>query len=128
MKNVWLLLGAALLLSVAPTAQAQTNPKHFFWAQGSPNAALPTEFPTATSGRICLADTRDLTGTTLFAQIAANCQAAGGVALLLIRDSTVNAPSDIPVFTISTTNGDFLRNKVGFSTTTGVSTRRRELM
>ena len=47
MKNVWLLLGAALLLSVAPTAQAQTNPKHFFWAQGSPNAALPTEFPTA---------------------------------------------------------------------------------
>jgi len=39
------------------------------------------------SGRICLADTRDLTGTTLFGQIAANCQLAGGTALLLIRNS-----------------------------------------
>src|SRR6266851_9895451 len=80
-----------------------------------------TDFPTATSGQICLADTRDLTGTTLFGQIAANCQAAGGVALLLIRDSAVNAPSAIPVFTISTANGDFLRNTVGFNATTGVS-------
>ena len=60
--------------------------------------ALATDFPTATRGQICLADTRDLTGTTLFGQIAANCQAAGGVALLLIRDSAVNAPSAIPVF------------------------------
>src|SRR5204863_5609775 len=40
--------------------------------------ALPTDFPAATIGQICLADTRDLTGTTLFAQIAANCRAAGG--------------------------------------------------
>src|SRR5256885_9807054 len=83
--------------------------------------ALPTDFPTATTGQICLADTRDLTGTTLFSQIAANCQAAGGVALLLIRDSAVNAPSAIPVFTVSTANGDFLRNTVGFNATTGVS-------
>src|SRR6266699_4803702 len=83
--------------------------------------ALPSDFPSATSGQICLADTRDLTGTTLFGQIAANCQAAGGRALLLIRDSAVNAPSAIPVFTVSTANGDFLRNTVGFSTTTGVS-------
>ena len=59
--------------------------------------ALLTDFPAATSGQICLADTRDLTGTTLFAQIAANCQAARGVALLLIRDSGVTAPSAIPV-------------------------------
>src|SRR5436853_6266313 len=51
--------------------------------------ALPTDFPTATTGQICLADTRDLTGTTLFSQIAANCQAAQGVGLLLIRDSAV---------------------------------------
>src|ERR1700694_274008 len=64
--------------------------------------ALPTDFPPATSGRICLADTRDLTGTTPFGQIAANCQTAGGVALLLIRDSAVNAPSAIPVFVVST--------------------------
>ena len=87
----------------------------------SNGGALPSDFPTATSGQVCLADTRDLTGTTLFGQIAANCQAAGGVALLLIRDSAVNAPSAIPVFTVSTANGDFLRNTVGFNATTGVS-------
>jgi hypothetical protein len=83
--------------------------------------ASPTDFPAATSGRICLADTRDLSGTTLFAQIAANCQAAQGVALLLVRDSAATAPSSIPVFVISSANGDFLRNTVGFSATTGVS-------
>src|SRR3982075_1499187 len=83
--------------------------------------ALPTDFPLATSGQICLADTRDLTGTTLFGQIAANCQAAGGVALLLIRDSAATAPSAIPVFIISTANGDFLRNTVKYYVTTGVS-------
>src|SRR2546430_2820124 len=87
----------------------------------SNGGAFPTDFPTATRGQICLADTRDLTGTTLFGQIAANCQAAGGLALLLIRDSAVNAPSAIPVFTVSTANGDFLRNTVGFNATTGVS-------
>src|SRR6266436_8514934 len=86
----------------------------------SNGGALPTDFPSATSGQICLADTRDLTGTTLFAQIAANCQAARGIALLLIRDSGVTAPSAIPVFVISTANGDFLRNNVGFNATTGV--------
>src|ERR1700681_1558167 len=83
--------------------------------------ASPTDFPAATSGRICLADTRDLSGTTLFAQIAANCQPAQGVALLLVRDSAATAPSSIPVFVISSANGDFLRNTVGFSATTGVS-------
>jgi hypothetical protein len=41
----------------------------------SNGGALPTDFPAATSGQICLADTRDLTGTTLFSQVAANCQA-----------------------------------------------------
>jgi hypothetical protein len=87
----------------------------------SNGGALPTDFPAAASGRICLADTRDLSGTTLFAQIAANCQAAGGTALLLIRDSAATAPSAIPVFVISTANGDFLRNTVGFNATTGVS-------
>jgi hypothetical protein len=83
--------------------------------------ASPTDFPAATTGRICLADTRDLTGTTLFSQIAATCQAAGGVALILIRDSAVTAPAAIPVFVISSANGDFLRNTVGFNATTGVS-------
>src|SRR6266852_6226605 len=87
----------------------------------SNGGASPIDFPAATTGQICLADTRDLTGTTLFAQIAANCQAARGVALLLIRDSGVTAPSAIPVFVISTANGDFLRNNVGYNATTGVS-------
>src|SRR5882757_5223540 len=87
----------------------------------SHGGASPTDFPAGTSGQICLADTRDLTGTTLFGQIAANCQAARGVALLLIRDSAVNAPSTIPVFNISTANGDFLRKTVGFNATTGLS-------
>src|SRR3989454_12313378 len=87
----------------------------------SNGGASPTDFPAATSGQICLADTRDLTGTTLFAQIATNCKLAGGVALLLIRDSAVTAPSTIPVFTISTANGDFLRTTVGFNATTGTS-------
>src|SRR6266481_137459 len=87
----------------------------------SNGGALPTDFPAATSGQICLADTRDLSGTTLFGQVAANCQAARGVALLLIRDSAVTAPATIPVFNISTANGDFLRKTVGFDVTTGVS-------
>src|SRR5437762_1268035 len=87
----------------------------------SNGGALPTAFPAGTSGQICLADTRDLTGTTLFGQIAANCQVAGGVAVLLIRDSAATAPSAIPVFVISTANGDFLRNNVGFNATTEVS-------
>ena len=87
----------------------------------SAGGALPTDCPSATRGQICLADSRDLSGTTLFGQIAANCQAAGGLALLFMRDSAVNAPSAIPVFVISTANGDFLRNTVGFNSSTGVS-------
>src|SRR5260370_1856028 len=74
--------------------------------------ALPTDFPSTTSRQICLADTRDLTGTTLFAQIAANCQAARGVALLLVRDSAATAPSTVAVFVISTADDDFLRNTI----------------
>src|SRR5205085_5701949 len=87
----------------------------------SNGGASPTDFPSATSGNICLADTRDLKGTTLFAQIATNCQARGSRALLLIRESGVTAPSTITVFTISTANGDFLRNTVGFNATNGDS-------
>jgi hypothetical protein len=86
--------------------------------------ASPADFPSATSMNICLADTRDLTGTTLFAQIAANCQTAGGVALLLIRDSGVTAPSSIPVFTISTANGNYLRTTSGFNAGTGKSNQQ----
>jgi hypothetical protein len=81
----------------------------------------PTDVPPAASARICLADTRDSSTPTLFAQIAANCKAGGGVALLLINNGAANAPSIIPVFTISTSDGDFLRNNVGFNAGTGIS-------
>lgn len=87
----------------------------------SAGGALATDFPSATRGQICLADTRDLAGTTLFAQVSTNCEAAGGVALLLIRDAAVTAPSAIPVFVVSTSDGDFLRSTVGFDSSTGVS-------
>src|SRR5207245_7881353 len=49
--------------------------------------ALLTDFPAATSGRICLADTRDLPGPTLFARIADTCKLACGTGVLLFRDS-----------------------------------------
>ena len=83
--------------------------------------ASPADVPAAASGRICLADTRDLGAPTLFAQIATNCKLGGGIALLLINNGAVNAPSTIPVFTIALTDGDFLRNTVGFNAMTGIS-------
>src|ERR1700694_343271 len=91
-----------------------TSPITAYFVFDTNGGALPTDFPAATTGNICLADTRDLTGPTLFGQLAPNCQLAGGVALLLIRDSGVAAPSAIPVFTIATANGTFLRTTVGF--------------
>jgi PA domain len=95
-----------------------TSPITKYFVFDSNGGELATDFPPATSGNICLADTRDLTMTTLFAQIAANCQAAGGVALLLIRNTGVTAPSTIPVFTISTTDGDYLKTTSGFDAVT----------
>ncbi|MHB8478057.1 MAG: hypothetical protein ACYDBZ_17415 [Steroidobacteraceae bacterium] len=99
-----------------------TSPITAFFVFDTNGGALSTDFPAATTGNICLADSRDLPATppTPFSQIAANCRLAGGVALLLIRDSGVTAPATIPVFTISTTDGDFLKNIVGFAST-GVS-------
>jgi hypothetical protein len=86
-----------------------------------PNSGhLVTDFPAATAGNICLADTRDFS-PVVFGQIAANCQAAGGVAVLIIFDGAINAPSAIPVFSISTANGTFLEQTVGFNAATGLS-------
>jgi hypothetical protein len=80
-----------------------------------PNSGhLLTDFPPDTAGNICLADTRDFS-PVVFGQIAANCQAARGVAVLIIFDGAINAPSDIPVFSISTANGTFLEKTVGYS-------------
>jgi hypothetical protein len=92
---------------------------NFVFATGG--GALPTDFPAATTGSICLTDSHETPAPTLFGQMAANCQAAGGRALLIIFDGGINAPSAIPVFSISTTNGAFLRNTVGFNASTGVS-------
>src|SRR6266850_7978272 len=95
--------------------------KNFVFAKNG--GAMPSDFPGGTTNQICLADTRDLPATppTLFLTIAANCKTAGGVALLLIRDSAVNAPSvNTPVFTISTANGDFLRGTVGCGSPTSM--------
>jgi pseudomonalisin len=74
--------------------------------------------PTSATGLICLADTNNLIAPTIFAQIAANCVAGGGVALIMYPDSDDSAPSTIPVFTIATeADGNFLANGV-----TGAST------
>src|SRR5260370_36263639 len=70
--------------------------------------AKPTDVPATASGRICLADTRDLGAPKLFAQIATNCKVGGGIALLLINNGAANAPSTIPVFNVALTDGDFI--------------------
>ena len=57
-----------------------TSPITAYFVFASNGGALATDFPTATRGQVCLADTRDLGTPTVFAQIAANCQAAGGIA------------------------------------------------
>src|SRR5437660_914924 len=62
----------------------------------SNGGALPTDFPTATRGQICLADTRDLSGTTLFAQIAANCQALPHHGIPNSRTANTTAPLPYP--------------------------------
>ncbi|MGH9641384.1 MAG: PA domain-containing protein, partial [Terriglobales bacterium] len=79
-----------------------------------PNSGhLASDFPADTTGNICLADTRDFS-PVVFGQISANCQASGGIALLIIYDGATNAPATIPVFSISTASGDFLKNTVGY--------------
>src|SRR6266513_2582166 len=114
MLSFW---GAILLLSGTPLA-AQNSVDVLGGGPQPANtvgcAVLPNCIPAVWS-------TTSNAGTDISAPIAANCQAAGGVALLLIRDSAVTAPSAIPVFVISTANGDFLRNTVKFNATTGIS-------
>jgi hypothetical protein len=79
-----------------------TNKYFVFDTNGG--ATFPTDFPTATTGNICLADTRELTGTTLFGQIATNVSRGG---VTPAHKGQCQYPSTIPVFTISTANGDF---------------------
>jgi hypothetical protein len=63
------------------------------------------------AGTICLADSRLFSGP--FALEVANCQAGSVLAVLIIRDSAVLTEGTIPVFQISTKDGDFLKTTVG---------------
>jgi hypothetical protein len=63
------------------------------------------------AGTICLADSRLFSGP--FALEVANCQAGSVLAVLIIRDTAVLTEGAIPVFQISTKDGDFLKNTVG---------------
>src|SRR5258708_37399028 len=84
-------------------------------------AALPTDVPSAAKGNICLVDSKQTPGPTLFAQMAANCEAGGGLALLIFNAGAVSAPSHIPVFSMSGTDGTFLKDTVGSDAGTKVS-------
>jgi hypothetical protein len=93
---------------------------NFYYAGG---AQVPVT-PTAAAGTICLADSRMFSG--LFADEVANCQAGGGpgnpvVAVLIIRDAGVLSEGTIPVFQISTKDGDFLTNTVKFNASNNLS-------
>src|SRR5713101_1437637 len=96
------------------TAAITRNGVNFYYAGG---AQVPVA-PLAAAGTICLADSRMFTG--LFATEVANCQAGGTplnpvLAVLIIRDSGVLTEGTIPVFQISTKDGDFLINTVRFN-------------
>jgi len=94
------------------TAPITMNGVQFYYAGG---AGTPVT-PGAAAGTICLADSRQFSG--LFAEEVANCQAGGTpptnpvLAVLIIRDSGVLTEGTIPVFQISTKDGDFLISMV----------------
>jgi hypothetical protein len=93
---------------------------NFYYAGG---AQVPV-VPPAAAGTICLADSRMFSG--LFADEVANCQAGGTplnpvVAVLIIRDAGVLSEGTIPVFQISTKDGDFLTNTVKFNASNNLS-------
>jgi hypothetical protein len=87
---------------------------NFYYAGGAQSPVVPP----AAAGTICLADSRMFSGP--FALEVANCQAGGTrlnpvLAVLIIRDSGVLTEGTIPVFQISTKDGDFLTKNVGFN-------------
>src|SRR5205085_1435738 len=109
--------------NASPTPKDISSPMvaNFVFASGG--AALPTDVPGAVKGQICLVDAAQTPAPTLFAQMAANCQAMGAIAVLIFDVATqpVTAPSAIPVFTMSGTDGKFLENTVGSNSTTLLS-------
>src|SRR5207248_5588791 len=124
MKAIW-----------SPTSNASPTPKdisspiaaNFVFASGG--AALPTDVPAAARGQICLVDAAQTPAPTLFSQMAANCQAMGAVAVLIfdVASQPVTAPSTIPVFTMSGTDGLFLENTVGSNPNTQLSNYRIQI-
>lgn len=86
-----------------------------------PNGGGTPLTPLSASGLICLADTKNLLATTLFAQIAADCQAGGGVATIIFPAGGITAPANIPVFSMALGDGTFLENTVGYATATNIS-------
>jgi hypothetical protein len=87
-------------------------------------ATLLADVPAAAKGQICLTDATKTIAPTLFAQMAANCQAAGGIALLIFNAGAITAPSHIPVFSMSGPDGTFLKDTVGSNTGTQLSNYR----
>jgi hypothetical protein len=94
------------------TAPITSTGVQFYYAGG----AMTPVATGAAAGKICLADSRKFSG--LFADEVANCQAGGTpflnpvLAVLIIRDSGVLTEGTVPVFQISTKDGDFLINMV----------------
>jgi len=87
----------------------------FYYAGGAQTPVTPS----AAAGAICLADIA-VCSPGCSAPRVANCQAGGGPgnpvrAVLIIRDSGVLTEGTIPVFQISTKDGDFLTNTVQFN-------------
>ncbi len=118
MKAIW-----STTSNASPTPQDISAPivAYFVFVPGG--GALATDVPLAAKGNICLIDAKQTPAPTLFAQMAANCAAVGGVATLIFNTSSANitAPATIPVFTMSGTDGLFLENTVGSNVTTQLS-------
>ncbi len=119
MKAIW-----STTSNANPTPMDITSPivAHFVFASGG--GTLPTDFPLATSGNICLTDVNQTPAPTLFSQVEANCKAAGGIALLLMNAGTTTSPGTIPVYSMSGADGTFLENTVGSNGTTMLSNYR----
>ena len=121
MKAIW-----STTSNANPTPADITSPivAHFVFVPDG--AALPTDVPAAVNGQICLVDGAQTPGPTLFAQMAANCKAQGGVAMLLfdLASENINAAGPIPVFAMSGPDGKFLENTVGSNSQTLLSNDR----
>lgn len=94
-------------------------------------ADTPDQVPVTVLGNICLVKRGSTIeaggeGTGLFANKAANCEAKGATAVVIMNDEpgqlgAVLAPAGIPVFTIDRADGRYLRDDLGFDGATGTS-------